>query len=170
MVSPLILAATVRFRGSTFKKKKTLFGGFNEFPFLVCWCTVIHHHRSQGPTLFRRVRWEFTCVQCDLCTDTGPPVLRPIREDKVLYIKSLTQGDWSRINTGSGNRKNRNFKRLKMITKSNTLTTEENECMEKKSWHALWLMTSRRVVFGLGLSIPLSVIWLDLTWYKSWST
>ena len=55
--------------------------GFNEFPSLVYWCTVIHHHRPQGPTPFRRVRWDFLCVQCNVCTYTGPPVLSPIRED-----------------------------------------------------------------------------------------
>ena len=37
---------------------------FNEFPSLVYWCTVIHHHRQQGPILFRRVRWDFMCVMC----------------------------------------------------------------------------------------------------------
>ena len=26
--------------------------GFKEFHSLVCWCTVIHHHQSQGPILF----------------------------------------------------------------------------------------------------------------------
>ena len=61
--------------------REHIFEGFNEFPSLVNWCTVIHHHRPQGPTLFRRVRWDFTCVQCSVCTDTGPPVLSPIRED-----------------------------------------------------------------------------------------
>ena len=55
--------------------------GSNEFPSLMYWCTVIHHHRPQGPTLFRTVRWDFTCVQCYVCTYTGPPVLSPIRED-----------------------------------------------------------------------------------------
>ena len=61
--------------------REHIFVGFNEFPSLVYWCTVIHHHRPQGPTLFRRVRWDFTCVQCYVCTYTGPPVLSPIRED-----------------------------------------------------------------------------------------
>ena len=61
--------------------REHIFVGFNEFPSLVYWCTIILHHRPQGPTLFRRVRWEFTCVQCDVCTDTGPPVLSPIREE-----------------------------------------------------------------------------------------
>ena len=61
--------------------REHIFVGFNEFPSPVHWCTVIHHHRPQGPTLFRRVRWDFTCVQCDVCTDTGPPVLSPIREN-----------------------------------------------------------------------------------------
>ena len=61
--------------------KEYNFVGFNECPSLVCWCTGIHHHRSQGPTLFRRVRWDFTCVQCYVSTDTGPHVLGPIRED-----------------------------------------------------------------------------------------
>ena len=48
--------------------------GFNEFPSLLCWDIVIHHHRPQGPSLFWRVKW-------DVCTDTVPPVLIPIRED-----------------------------------------------------------------------------------------
>ena len=61
--------------------REHIFVGFNEFPSLVYWCTVIHHHRPQGPTLFRRVRWDFTCVQCNVFTDTRPPVLSPIRED-----------------------------------------------------------------------------------------
>ena len=30
------------------------FVGFNKFPSLMCWCTVIHHHRPQKPTLFQR--------------------------------------------------------------------------------------------------------------------
>ena len=41
---------------------KGAFVGFNKFPSLVCWCTVIHYHRPQGPTLFRRVIWDFACV------------------------------------------------------------------------------------------------------------
>ena len=49
----------------------------SKFPSLVFWYTVIHHHRPQGPTLFLRVRWDFTCVQCNVCKDTGP-VLCPI--------------------------------------------------------------------------------------------
>ena len=57
---------------------RTFFVGFNKLPSLVCWCIVIHHHRPQEPTLFQRVRWDFMCVQCDVCTDTGPPVLSPI--------------------------------------------------------------------------------------------
>ena len=61
--------------------REHIFVGFNEFPSLVYWCTVIHRHRPQGPTHFRRVRWDFTCVQCYVCTYTGPPVLSPIRED-----------------------------------------------------------------------------------------
>ena len=61
--------------------REHIFVGFNEFPSLMCWCIVIHHHRPQGPTLFRRVRWDFTYVQCDVCTDTRPPVLSPIGED-----------------------------------------------------------------------------------------
>ena len=54
------------------------FVGFNKFPSLVCWCIVIHYHRPQEPTLFQKVRWDLTCVQCNVCIDTGPPVLRPI--------------------------------------------------------------------------------------------
>ena len=80
------------------------FLSLNKFPSLVCWCIVIHHHRPQGPTLLRRVRWDFTCVQCDVCTDTGPPVLCPIPEDYVMYSKFITLGDCSRLSAGSGNR------------------------------------------------------------------
>ena len=39
-----------------------------------------------------------------VCTSTGPPVLSPIREDKVMHSKSLTQGDCSRMSAGGGNR------------------------------------------------------------------
>ena len=51
----------------TLQKPQSIFEGahllgFNEFPSLECWGSVIHHHRSQWPTLFRRVRWDFTCV------------------------------------------------------------------------------------------------------------
>ena len=31
-----------------------------------------------GPS---NVGWDFTCVQCNVCTDTGLPVLSPIQED-----------------------------------------------------------------------------------------
>ena len=44
---------------------------FNEFPSLVCWYTVIHHNRPQRPTLFRRMKWDFTCMQRYVYTDTG---------------------------------------------------------------------------------------------------
>ena len=42
--------------------KEHIFVGFNEFPSLECLCTVIYHHRPQGPTLFWRMRsnWNFT--------------------------------------------------------------------------------------------------------------
>ena len=70
-ISPLTLATIVRFL-------KHIFVGFKEFTSLVCWCNVMFHHWPQGPTLFRRVRWDFTCVQCNMCTDMGPPVLSPI--------------------------------------------------------------------------------------------
>ena len=61
--------------------REHIFVGFKEFPSLVYWCTVIRHHQPQVPPLFRKVRWDFTCVQCDVCTDTGPSVLSLIRED-----------------------------------------------------------------------------------------
>ena len=64
--------------------REHIFVGFNEFPSLVYCCIVIHHHRPQMPTLFR-VRWDFRCVQCNVCIYTGPPVLSPIWEDKVMY-------------------------------------------------------------------------------------
>ena len=60
--------------------REHIFVRFNEFPSLVCWCIVIHHPRLQGPTLFRRVGWEFMCVQCCVCTGTEHPVLSPIGE------------------------------------------------------------------------------------------
>ena len=47
---------------------------------------------------------DFTCVLCNVCSYTRPPVLSHIREDKVMYSKSLTQGHCSRMNTGSENR------------------------------------------------------------------
>ena len=59
--------------------KEHMFVGFNEFPSLLCWCTVTHHHRP--PPLFQRVRLDFTCEQCDVCTYTGPPVSSPIQKD-----------------------------------------------------------------------------------------
>ena len=60
---------------------KHIFVGFNEFTSFVCWCTVIHHHQPHGSILFLKVRWDFTCVQGDVCIYTVPPVLSPIRED-----------------------------------------------------------------------------------------
>ena len=40
------------------------FVGFKEFPSLVFWCTVIHHHGPQGPTLFAKSEMGFyECVQ-----------------------------------------------------------------------------------------------------------
>ena len=45
--------------------REHIFVGFNEFPSLVCWCTVIHHHQPQGPTLFWREMGLYMCaVQC----------------------------------------------------------------------------------------------------------
>ena len=61
--------------------REHIFIGFNKFPSLVCWCIVIHYHQLQWPTLFRRMRWDSTCVPCDVCTDTGPPVLSPTQKD-----------------------------------------------------------------------------------------
>ena len=64
-----------------------IFVGFNEFPSFsrVLVHTVIHQYRLQGPTLIiQRVRWDFACAQCDVCTDMGPPVLSPIQEDLVM--------------------------------------------------------------------------------------
>ena len=48
--------------------REQIFCRFNKFPSLVCWYTVIHHHRQQGPTLFHRVRCDFMCVQCNFCS------------------------------------------------------------------------------------------------------
>ena len=54
--------------------RENIIVGFNEFPSLKSWCTVIHHHQ---PTLFWRVRWDCTVsVQRNVCTDTGPPICR----------------------------------------------------------------------------------------------
>ena len=61
--------------------REHIFLGCNEFPSLVYWYIVFHYNRPNQPTLFRRVRWDFTCVQCDVCTETGPLVFSPIRED-----------------------------------------------------------------------------------------
>ena len=44
------------------------------------------------------------CSGMDVCTNTGPPGLSPIREDYVMYSKPFTLGDCCRINAGSGNR------------------------------------------------------------------
>ena len=67
-----------------------IFVGFDEFPSLMCKCTVIHHYRPQGPTLFKRVRWDFTCVQCNECTCTRPP--RRLRRLQLIpYPKRLQQ-------------------------------------------------------------------------------
>ena len=61
--------------------REHIFVGFYELPSLVCLCKCHPSSPATGPTLFRRVRWDFTCVQCNVCSDTGPPVLSPIRED-----------------------------------------------------------------------------------------
>ena len=53
--------------------------GFNEFPSLVCWCIVTDNRGLLY--FFQRVRWDFMCVHCDVCTDTGPPIASPILED-----------------------------------------------------------------------------------------
>ena len=50
---------------STFLREYN-FVGFNELPSLVCWCNVLYHHRPQRSTFFRRVRWDLTCVRCDV--------------------------------------------------------------------------------------------------------
>ena len=63
-----------------------IFVGFNEFPSLMCWCTVIHHHRQQGPTLFRRVRWDFMCMCSVLCAQTQDLLFCHIREDYVMQL------------------------------------------------------------------------------------
>ena len=55
--------------------KEHIFVGFNEFPSLVYWCIVIHHHRPQGPTLFQMSEMGF--YVCNVFFDTGPPVSHP---------------------------------------------------------------------------------------------
>ena len=54
--------------------REHIFIGFNEFSSLMCWCIVIHHHWPQGPTLFRRVKWDFMCVhrQGTSCFESHP--------------------------------------------------------------------------------------------------
>ena len=59
--------------------REHIFVGFKEFFSLVCLCIVIHHRQPHGPTLFRRVKLDFMCVLCDVCTDTGPPVTKLIK-------------------------------------------------------------------------------------------
>ena len=43
------------------------------------------------PSLFDEVCGFFNVLRC-FCLNTGPPALRPIREDGVMGIKCLTQG------------------------------------------------------------------------------
>ena len=74
------------FSNHSLSSREHIFVGFNKFPSLMCWCTVIHHHWPQGPTLFQRVKWDFTCVQCNVCTDMQPPVLNPRRLGNVQSI------------------------------------------------------------------------------------
>ena len=51
--------------------REHIFVGFNEFPSLVYRCTVIHHHRPQGPTpFFLRVRWNITLHYNAICAQT----------------------------------------------------------------------------------------------------
>ena len=49
--------------------REHIFVGFNKFPSLVCWRTVIHCHRPQGPTLFQRMRWDFMLCSV-MCAQT----------------------------------------------------------------------------------------------------
>ena len=42
--------------------REHIFVSFNEFPSLMFWCTVIHHHRPQGPTLFQREMGFYVCA------------------------------------------------------------------------------------------------------------
>ena len=60
--------STAYFSNHSLFSREHIFVGFNEFLSLVCWSTVIHHHRPQGPTLFRIARWDFTC--CAVCAIT----------------------------------------------------------------------------------------------------
>ena len=66
--------------------REHIFVGFNKLSTLVYGYTVITGHRGLL-SLFQSIRWDFMCVHCDVCTDTGPPVLSPIQEDKpkVMY-------------------------------------------------------------------------------------
>ena len=66
------------------------------------YCVLVHSHPSSPAagaySYFPKSEMGyFMCVQCDVCTDTGPPVLSPIQEAQVMYSKSLTHGDCSRI-------------------------------------------------------------------------
>ena len=57
--------------------REHIFVGLNKFPSLVqCHLSPV----ATGAFSFSK-RWDFTCVQCDVCTDTGPTVLSPIRVD-----------------------------------------------------------------------------------------
>ena len=59
---PAYLAIKVHFWGSLF------FVGFIKFTSLVCWCTATEAYS------FWRAKWDFTCVQYNVCLDMGPPV------------------------------------------------------------------------------------------------
>ena len=86
------------FRNHSPLLREHIFVGFNKFPSVVCWCTVIHHHWPHGLTLLRRVRWDFKCVQCNMCTDTGPlgdtnifvKILKCPKSEKINLIEMQT--------------------------------------------------------------------------------
>ena len=62
--------------------------GFNEFHSIRCWCAVIHHHWSQGPTLM-----DFVCVGLSVhrhrtsCFKSHPK--RPVNVQLIPYPKKL---------------------------------------------------------------------------------
>ena len=76
-----------------------IFVGFKEFTSLMCWYTAIHHHQPQGPTLFRRARWDFTCVQFDMCTDMRPPVSK-FHLRRLCNVQLIPYPRWLQQNKG----------------------------------------------------------------------
>ena len=60
------------------------------FVAFVCLYTFIHHHRPQGPTLFRRVRWDLCSVMCAKTRDLLFSV--PINKTGLCLVNPLLKG------------------------------------------------------------------------------